>query len=89
MAKTTFAIAVSSPGFTLIADGAAYSSVGIYNRDAEQIAIAIAAAVPNANTDDYFKLPEDGFNADLGTGDKLYAKAMNGAAIVRGFRESI
>jgi hypothetical protein len=89
VAKTTFSQSVGGSGWQLIADGATYSSVGVFNRDEEQIAIAIAATKPADNSDDYFKLPNEGFNIDLGTGDKLYAKAMNGTVLVRGFRVSI
>lgn len=88
MARTSFAISVSSE-FTLIADGAVYSSVAIYVEDEEQVAIAIAAAAPNANSDNYFKLPNDGFNTDLDTVDKLYARALNGSVLIRGFRKTI
>ncbi|RUW55598.1 hypothetical protein EOA32_00840 [Mesorhizobium sp. M1A.F.Ca.ET.072.01.1.1] len=86
-AKTSFASSVTD--WTLIADGAVYQSVGVYNRDEEQIAIAIAAAAPASNDDNYFKLPNEGFNTTLAATDKLYAKAMNGSATVRGFREAV
>lgn len=88
MATTTTAYVSCPQGdWTLLADGATYSKVGIQSDGA--VAIAVAASKPAPDSGDHLTLGSVALLTEipLGTGDKLYGQAKgNSVGGVRLYR---
>lgn len=91
MAQTTFMMKLAAGAWTLIADGAAYNSVGVQLTDGPGIKLALAGSSPSNTTDDFIMVGANGersFSIDLDSASKLYGMAMSGATEIRGFRKA-
>lgn len=90
MTTATFApVALTDAEFVQIADGATYSKVSVQTGYAVYgFALALAAAKPDVDTESYVILDRDGVSSmefDLEADTILYARSLNGAAVLRGY----
>lgn len=88
-ATTTLAVTLSS-SWSLVADGAAYATIGIVPSGPVQTLLAIATSIPAQAETNYIVLPADGsLQVPLSVTDKLYARTVQGAAILRVYRVGV
>lgn len=89
MATTSISVSCPSNDWTVVADGATYSSTSIQPAGG-MAQFAIAASKPALTSDAWFMLnPGAGLQSlvtiPLGTGNILYGRGVAGAVQVRGF----
>lgn len=93
MATTSFGIAVTNKAaWTQAIDGAAYSKVVLApHLNSAPVAVAIAAALPAADSNDFFVVDgEEPVTIDLTPTDKIYVRCVRERdGWLRGYRVSV